>query len=474
MAYSPVRVVPDQKKEIISSKESRKNHQGIWGLRLSVVGALGAVAATIASPVSAVPAFTDQTGQPCQSCHVGGFGPQLTDFGREFKLGGYTLRAKASIPLAVMAVGSFTHTAKGQNPPPQYFSGNDNFALDQASLFVAGGAGQHVGGFAQITYDGVARQFHWDNLDLRVVNQGQVLGVDSTYGLTLNNNPTVQDPWNTTPAWSFPYTTSALAQTPGAAPLIDGALAQNVLGISAYGWFNHHLYVEAGGYSSPAAGTLSWLGVDPTSPGDLSGIAPYARLGYQTSLAGGTAHVGAFGLWANINPGRDHSSGQTDRFADIGFDASWQKALASGDTVAANMRYVHEASRLLASCALGVVGDGSMVDCANTKLNEWRGDVTYSWRNRIGATLGGFVTHGTSNANLYAPTNRPNSNGLTAQLDYTPWSAGNSPLGPRANLRLGVQYTAYGRFNGAHTNYDGAGANATDNNTLRFFSWLAF
>ena len=31
-----------------------------------------------------------------------------------------------------------------------------------------------------------------------------------TYGITANNNPTVQDPWNTTPAWAFPYAVSTL------------------------------------------------------------------------------------------------------------------------------------------------------------------------------------------------------------------------------------------------------------------------
>lgn len=445
-----------------------------WVLRMSVPAVGAMLVATITPPAHAVPSFTDQTGQPCAACHVGGFGPQLTPFGREFKLGGYTMRARSSIPLAAMAVASFTHTARDQNPPPTNFNTNDNFALDQASLFVAGGLGSHFGGFAQITYDGVARQFHWDNLDVRLVNTGRLFGTDATYGLTLNNAPTVQDVWNTTPAWGFPYTASALAQTPGATPLIDGALAQSVLGISAYAWLDHKLYIEAGGYSSPSAGTLNWLGVDPTSPGNIHGIAPYGRIAYQTALGGGTAEIGAFALAARIIPGRNFSSGYTDHYSDVGLDASWLKPLTSGDTVALNLRYIHEASNLKASCALGAIGDGSMVNCADTKLNEWRGDVSYYWRGKVGATLGAFATSGTANANLYAPTNRPDSNGLTAQLDYTPWGAGNSPMGSLFNLRVGVQYTAYGRFNGAADNYDGNGANASDNNTLRVFTWVAF
>jgi hypothetical protein len=61
-----------------------------------------------------------------------------------------------------------------------------------------------------------------------------------------------------------------------------------------------------------------------------------------------------------------------------------------------------------------------------------------------------------------------------AQVDYTPWGAGNGPLGPLANVRFGAQYTAYGQFNGTHTNFDGNGANAADNNALRLFTWIAF
>lgn len=170
---------------------------------------------------------------------------------------------------------------------------------------------------------------------------------------------------------------------------------------------------------------------------------------------------------AAINPGRDRTTGLTDHYADVGIDASWLRPLASGNTVAVILRYTHEASNLLASCALGLIGDGATPDCAKTVLNEWRGDVTYNWRGKVGATLAGFATTGTSNTAIYAPTNRPDSNGVTAQVDYTPWGTGNGPLGPRMNLRLGVQYTADGRFNGGVDNWDDNGAKAADADTLR-------
>ena len=60
------------------------------------------------------------------------------------------------------------------------------------------------------------------------------------------------------------------------------------------------------------------------------------------------------------------------------------------------------------------------------------------------------------------------------QLDGTAWGEGKSPLGPRFNVRVGVQYTMYSKFDGASRNFDGAGGSASDNNTLRVFTWIAY
>jgi hypothetical protein len=60
--------------------------------------------ATLSTPAAAVPAFAVQTGQACKTCHIGAFGPQLTPFGRQFKLNGYTLRAGDAFTLPVSAM----------------------------------------------------------------------------------------------------------------------------------------------------------------------------------------------------------------------------------------------------------------------------------------------------------------------------------------------------------------------------------
>ena len=124
-------------------------------LRTLAVAAILTLLATTSA--FAVPSYAEQTGQPCASCHIGGFGPQLTPFGRAFKLSGYTMRTNdMSIPVSAMAVFSYVHTAADQaEAPAPHYGTNDNGGLDEASVFLAGGIGDHVGGFAQFTYDGV-------------------------------------------------------------------------------------------------------------------------------------------------------------------------------------------------------------------------------------------------------------------------------------------------------------------------------
>lgn len=418
-----------------------------------------------------MPAFAVQTGQPCTGCHVGGFGPQLTPFGREFKLDGYTTRTKSfNVPLSAMAVASYINTHKGQpTPPASSFRDNDNFAVDQVSLFLAGGLGQHFGAFVQATYDGVARAYHWDNLDLRATTTATVKGVKMVLGLSVNNAPTVQDAFNTLPAWGFPYTSSSLAPAPGAKPLI-GNLAQNTIGLTGYTWINSEFYAEAGGYQSPSARFLTHAGVDPTSPGSLQGTAPYVRVAYNKDFGDRNVEVGGFWMSANLFPGLDRTTGMSDHYADFGLDASYQLFAPKHDVFTVNGRYTYETQRLDASRTLGVASN------RGETLQDLRVDASYYWRNKIGVTLSGFDTWGNRDDLLYAANRRlrPDSSGIALQVDGTPFGDGKSPLGPRFNIRVGAQYTAYTSFDGASRNYDGSGRNASDNNTFRVFTWVAY
>lgn len=445
-------------------------HRGHTRWRIAALGAISIplfLGIATADKAHAVPAFTDQTGQACSACHVGGFGPHLTPFGREFKLGGYTLLDTAkTAPISAMAVFSYLNTAKDQDAPPApHYATNDNFTLDQASIFLAGGIGQHFGGFFQTTYDGVGRALAWDNLDLRGVAETEIAGKMARIGVSLNNSPGVQDVWNTLPAWGFPFTDSALAPAPEAAPILADALAQNVLGLSGYVWWDSRLYAEAGLYHSLGTGYLRAFGVDPADTSRIDGVAPYLRLAYARDYGDWNFEAGGYALLADLYPGRDASTGHTDGYRDVGIDGSLD--FHDGENnYTLDASYTHERQTLNASQALG--------DAANlhNDLNDLRANVSYHWRNMLGATVGAFTTSGSQDAGLYAAnrTMKPNSSGFIFQVDATPWGTESQ----RFQVRVGAQYTAYTRFEGATDNYDGFGRNALDNNAFRLFVWVAY
>src|ERR1035437_2601622 len=108
----------------------------------------------------ALPAFARQTGQNCVACHAGGQFPELTPYGRMFKLTGYTIGTRG-VPLSVMGVVNYakvSNTSKSDNPtgPDGDFEKNGKVLLSSASLFIAGKVTDNIGLFSQITYDNYA------------------------------------------------------------------------------------------------------------------------------------------------------------------------------------------------------------------------------------------------------------------------------------------------------------------------------
>jgi hypothetical protein len=187
--------------------------------RIPVIIATLFVGLVVATRAYAVPAFAQQTGEPCTTCHIGAFGPQLTPFGRAFKIGGYTQTGgeglASKIPLSAFVISSFTHTNAGQaGGAAPHFGDNNNAAIDQVSVFLAGRITDYAGGFVQGTYSGVDRSFALDNTDIRLTTPLSLGDSELRIGASLNNGPTVEDPFNSTPVWMFPFVSSALAPTP--------------------------------------------------------------------------------------------------------------------------------------------------------------------------------------------------------------------------------------------------------------------
>lgn len=420
-----------------------------------------------AAPAFAVPSFSQQTGQPCAACHVGAFGPQLKQYGRDFKLNGYVAGDGASHgpPLSATAQVSFTHTKADQaGPAAPHFAANDNFAPDAVSFYYAGRIVPWLGAFTQITYDGVARVVHVDNVDIRHAHDGEWLGEHLVYGFTVNNRPTVTDLWNSTPAWGFPYNGSALAPTPMAAALIDGGLGQRVVGAGAYAMWSDLVYAEADVYRGLGYDVLNATGIVPVAQSDKTrGAIPYWRLTLQRDFGRSYIELGTFGLTASVLPGGVDIPGRSDRFTDTALDATYQFTVdprsVVGDMVSAHATLIHERA---------ILGASNIVVGARKShvLDTVRADVSYS----IGATftpsIQYFQTEGTQDPAYWAtPSGKPNSRGMIAELAFVPWGKPNSPVS-WANIRFAVQYVDYFRF-------DGAGRHASASNALYASVWAA-
>ncbi|HUZ72715.1 MAG TPA: hypothetical protein VMU87_07005 [Stellaceae bacterium] len=446
--------------------EGRNGGGAISALRLCLVLVIAAGAALVAGvpAARALPSFARQTGQQCAACH-NGF-PELTPYGRLFKLNGYTFGGGTSKypPIAVMTIGSFTNTQTNQAGATPHFGPNDNFAVDQTSLFYGGAIAPHLGAFAQVTYDGVGRVLSWDNTDIRYARTASIFNAETVLGVSLNNNPTVQDVWNTTPAWSFPFVGSALAPTPGAATMIEGGFAQQVAGLTAYTYWNRLIYLEVGGYGSLSPKFQSTVGANSPTNNVINGIAPYWRLALQHDWQRNSIEAGLFGMTASITPQRMSGFGK-DRLTDVGIDTQYQ-FLADKNSFSVQASAIFENQNLDASAnpALGFASNG------HNTLRSYHAKATYFYKQTYGATLGVFRLQGTPDPTLYAnpPNNSPNSTGVIGELDYIPFNYGGPNFWPWLNMKLGLQYIYYPQFNGDR------GRPAENNDTLYAFVWLAF
>jgi hypothetical protein len=425
-----------------------------------------------AQPARAIPSFARQTKLPCSACHTQF--PELNAFGRVFKLNGYTLRMIETIdagdtlghqdlsinlmPLpSVMVQASETYTGR-----PQGATINGNVLLpQQLSVFLAGAITPKIGAFIQVTYDPQSGTVGLDNTSIRYATPLTLASKPGVFGLSLNNNPTVQDVWNSTPAWGYPYIGSSVAPTPAAATLVDGGLAQQVAGLSAYVFWNDAIYAEAGVYRWAPQGAPQLA--DATVAGLVDGAAPYYRVALSRSFGDNYLEVGSYGLHALRQPGRFRSGNARDHYTDIAFDAQYQRPFGKNDLTVTGT-WIHE------SRWLGASKDSGFAAVSSQSLNTFRVRATLHVGQAYAFSLGSFITTGTSDSVLYAAApvtgshGSPSTSGAIAEVDWNPWM----------NARLSLQYTLYTKYNGATSNYDGSGRNASDNNTLYAGLWLVY
>jgi hypothetical protein len=465
----------------------------------------------------AVPSFARQTGMNCTVCHT--VFPELTPVGRNFKLNGFTASKHAEKsyewppPVAAMVQLSFTHL-KHDMPAGSFDPsnrGNDNVNVPQAiSLFYGGRIyGEHLGALVQGTYDGVANKFFLDNTDVRATVKPELFGKPLILGLTLNNNPTVSDVYNTTPAWGFPAAAPAdgTALSPLSGPQIEG-LGGLVGGVGAYFYWNNLLYGEMAVYRTARQGVCQFLGAGTVTDPMIQDVAPYWRVFVQKQWGSHSVMVGHFGLvnrnlspspkapatdaFGNPIPGNPNlidTRGPIDRFTDLGFDAQYQ-FVGRKHLFSLQASYIHEDQRLNDS-------DSQMASFGNAAwLDKFKINGNYYYRTDKWGTIGGSIAYvslwgsrnwGTFDSSgdpygLYGPgagtgsrTGKPNSDYWIFELDYVPWWQ-------KFVTKFTLQYTVYSHFNGARSRYDGSPAdtfpyaprNASYNNSLYLLIWQMF
>lgn len=432
-----------------------------------------ALLALLLAPQSlyAVPSMGRQTNMSCSSCHT--IFPELTPFGRQFKLRGFSMSAPKAdakspltlLPLSGLLQASITSTSNTKTAGALLsdFPSDSDPLLQAAGIYYGGKIIGKAGALVQFSYDGIEKRWAMEMFDTRYANSFTLGKKEWVYGFTLSNTPTVTDIYNSTPQWAFPHTESAAVQ-PAASTLLDLRLASQVGGAGAYLMWNNLVYAEVAFYHSARKGPLRALTAGAEIENVVNDFAPYWRVAVQREWSSHNLSVGTYGIVADLFP-EGVQRGARNRFRDLAFDAQYQY-IGEDHVITAQANYIHEKQTWAASFAEGEASNRS-----NT-LRTLRVNLHYYFRRRYGLGIQYFSTRGDSDQQLYntgepifgSVTGRPSTDGWLAELNYV----------PIPYVKLALRYTGYTKFNGDGNSYDGFERDASDNNSLFFLGWLVF
>ena len=436
----------------------------------------------------AVPSYARQTGLACEACHT--IFPELTPFGRRFKLGGYTLTTKPGItdinedresrlsladfpPLSMMVQASTTWFNKA--PPDSQKLGDkaQNGAVQfpqQLSIFYAGRVADNLGAYLQMTYSQQSGSVQIDNSDIRYANHTDAN--DLLYGISINNNPSVQDVWNSTPAWGFPSIGTQMGPAVTQPQIMS--LGQAVAGVGAYAMYKDQVYLEASVYRSAISGkSLPYDSSTLYNNGSagsavVNNYAPYWRAAYERQWGHNSLELGSFGMYTEVVPNVSTatlSPATANSYLDAAADMQYQY-ITDRHIFTLSSSYLHESidnngSRL-----------GTSYSNASDSLDRYQATAAYYYRRKFGGNMTFVRLTGSPDALLYSANSltgfgkgKPDTQYEVIEADYMPW----------LNTKILLQYTMYNQFNGGSAGYDGTtDRRASDNNMLMIALWTAF
>lgn len=479
----------------------------------------------VAQPARAIPPFARQTGLACEACHT--IPPELTAFGRRFKLGGYTLTTRpplvndvddhkrdtlwlTDLPgIAVLAQMNYSHYDRAPPDTGQPFPAHaqsDTFQFpDQFSLAYAGAVSDHVGAWLQWTYNGQAGSVGVDNIDIRYSDH--TLDNKWVWGVTAHNYATFQDVWNGIGSYAIPnFNTVSLATggvggTGTSGPILNALGPGTVAGVGAYAFYNDALYFELTAYHSAVAGGASPT-VDSNSLSANGGVvdrfAPYARIAYERNWGYHSAEIGASALYANFIPSAGYISarqqlaakaagntytpsqtfnpGASNRYTDLSVD--WQYQYNGQHDIFSFLGHVtHERQQNSDQLVAGTfTGASSPIYSRPTDtLTQLLVTAEYYRNRRFGGLVSFTRTTGTNDPLANGGNGSPANQFETFELDYIPW----------LNFKLVLQYDVYqvvannqSPFNLSNANFPNSpgfpNVRAGNNNTWVLGLWMDY
>ena len=424
-----------------------------------------------------LPSFARQTGQKCAACHVGGNWPQLTPWGRFFKLSGYTAGSNVvnkegvtHVPLGLFGQAGLTWAAQPNDSQAQTVIDHNG----QPQFYqVTGEVATKLTNFLGVFYEyQVGNTFPgWKGtsgaVDIRAVHFFHLGRNEILAGIDSNNSPTVQDVWNSVPDWNFPYYSSPQSLSGPASPMIASLGGQSG-SIGAYALLNRQFYVEASAYRV-GSGFFRWMNAGTAFQAGgknyLDGYNPYWRAYWDKEHGSHSLMVGTLGMSAHVFPDSSNPTGPVDVFTDYGFDSQYQY-LGGTHKITLDGSYIYERRSWDASFALGNTGTPK----GNLKYLNLNG--SYAFDNTWALHAGYFATNGNNDASLYA-INSPSGDLITASPKTTGYNL-EVDRHITQNLLLMAQYRGFIRFQNLRHNIDGIGRNASDNNTLWLSVFFAF
>ena len=453
--------------------------------------------------VHALPTFSRQTEQPCSVCHlnVG----ELTPTGRKFKLMGYT-QGKYVLPLSATVTGSVTkiNNTSSSADPSVYLAKNNQPIPEEANLYLAGKYWENIGGYLKWTSSfanttplyatsgvqtgtKVGQDIFLDTSEIRMTNESKLGLHNLAWGFSLNNSPSAQDLWSTTPAFGFPYRTSSLQNAWGIGQfgptsLIDGGLTSQVIGLSAYTMIDDSLYLELADYVRGQPGTPVLATSGPANT-IRTGNNPYWRLAWNKTQGDNSYMLGTFGMNSHLARDPLVAGSSSGTYLDRGFDAQFQH-ITSTHSLSAQATLINE------NVNWGLRSVGISHDNPTSNLVTFKSKVTYDYLRKYGLSVFEFSSKGTTD-NYYWTFNADQGvvtgacNQPTSQLVYC--SANGSPntsgsgfelyYNPIPYIHIVFQQTFYQTFLGGGNfidNTTGSTRNANDNNLSYFYILLTY